>query len=799
VFDVSILFCRSVFVLATLSALMLATSEGEMFPNILTVPLAALAYFLTVQRQKWVLPNLGANILALIALFFSGGEWLRGEMIADVESVMLARLVSGTHLLIYLMWIVLFQQKTTKHYWWMFALSLLQVAVGSVLTESGTYGFLLIAYLFAAIWTLSLFTLHLARQELKRPAESAVASSSVAGPAVVNPHGVELSVMSILQPSHVVWENNTRGWLQQRVDFRFVMGTIGTALASIGVALFFFLLVPRFWIGQLPSVRRGAVDSLAPRLTGFSEEVQLGSMGQILESNERVLFLRIFDRDDNELDVIEYANGLGHVEPLFRGAVLGTYENGRWEAGRMGAEPDKQVARRIQSQLVRQEFRLTLTNTTHLFVMHPARDCRIRGRKRVVAYRPFSATFQQPDSKAVEYTTRSPPSVTTTGPPVIPVSDEGSERRFNQMVEQCRHLPNEDGRLSRLQSLARQVAGYDPESGKQPSKREMARRIESHLRDSGDYTYSLDSSVVKAGDDPVEDFLFNRKEGHCEYYATALALMLRAVEIPSRLVNGFKGGGVNRLTGEFYVEQRHAHAWVEALIDNGWVTLDATPADARSESVAGLAPTVLSWTDLLNLLKEQWSASFVSMDVDKQQEHFYGPLKNKWDATWASVKGDEAAAGGSRGSIREFLASPKNWFSWQGGLATAIILSSNLLIVWSVRKLWKSRGTAQSRGRQDRTAEQIRVDFYERFRTLCRAVGLVRGESETEREFLAALDGTFHAELSAAGLERVPGDLVDSFYEVRFGGRQINSEFQQRIDLQLSALEKLTSENQRKA
>ena len=86
-FDVSILFCRSVFVLATLSALMLATSEGEMFPNILTVPLAALAYFLTVQRQKWVLPNLGANILALIALFFSGGEWLRGEMIADVESV----------------------------------------------------------------------------------------------------------------------------------------------------------------------------------------------------------------------------------------------------------------------------------------------------------------------------------------------------------------------------------------------------------------------------------------------------------------------------------------------------------------------------------------------------------------------------------------------------------------------------------------------------------------------------------------------------------------------------------------
>ena len=77
-------------------------------------------------------------------------------------------------------------------------------------------------------------------------------------------------------------------------------------------------------------------------------------------------------------------------------------------------------------------------------------------------------------------------------------------------------------------------------------------------------------------------------------------------------------------------------------------------------------------------------------------------------------------------------------------------------------------------------------------------MGLVRGESETEREFLTALDDTFHAELSAAGLERVPGDLVDSFYEVRFGGRQINSELRQRMDSQLTALEKLTSEHQRK-
>jgi hypothetical protein len=811
VFGVSITFVRSIFVLATLSALMLATAEGELFPNILTVPVASLAYFLTGPRQRWILPTYGANILALIALLLVGGEWIRGEMTSDVEAVMLERLVAGTHLLIYLMWIVLFQQKTTRHFWWMFALSLLQVAIGSELTESGMYGFLLFVYLFAAIWTLSLFTMHSARQELKRPAEAPVAKRRESN----------LDVRSILQPSHVVWENNARGWLQHRVDFRFAVGACGTALASFGVALLFFLLVPHTQLKKLPSVRPGAGDSLRGWRTGFSEAVQLGSMGRILESTERVLFLRMFDADGNELDVARYARNMGHDEPLFRGAVLGTYDDGRWVAGRMGSEPKGSAEKmgsepgdpadaKSQNQLVRQEFRITLASSKFLFAMQPIRNCRIRGKKGSVGLQPFSSMLLQQrrnnKTSVVEYTIYSPPTRNATGPPVIspprPVLRElqspTGRGPNSQMLKECKHFPNEDERLSRLQSLARRIAGYDPASGKQPSQREMARRIEVYLRDSGDYDYSLDSSVVNANDDPVEDFLFNRKQGHCEYFATALALMLRAVDIPSRLVNGFKGGSVNSLTGEFYVEQRHAHAWVEALIDDGWVTLDATPADARSESVAGLAAAVLSWDDLLNMLKEQWAASFVSMNYEKQKEKFYGPMKDKLTATWDSLKGDEAALGGGQGSLREFLASPKNWFSWQGGLATVVILSTMLLIVWAVRKLWKSDGTAQLRRRRHRTAELVRVDFYERFRTLCSALGLVRGESETEREFLVAFDGAFHAELSAAGLEHVPGDLVDSFYAVRFGGRRIDVELQQRIDSQLSALEGLATVSQRK-
>ena len=66
--------------------------------------------------------------------------------------------------------------------------------------------------------------------------------------------------------------------------------------------------------------------------------------------------------------------------------------------------------------------------------------------------------------------------------------------------------------------------------------------------------------------DPVEDFLVNRKKGHCEYFASALALLLRSVNIPSRIVNGFKGGDWNELTETMNVRQKHAHSWVEAFI-----------------------------------------------------------------------------------------------------------------------------------------------------------------------------------------------------------------------------------------
>ena len=76
----------------------------------------------------------------------------------------------------------------------------------------------------------------------------------------------------------------------------------------------------------------------------------------------------------------------------------------------------------------------------------------------------------------------------------------------------------------------------------------QGRALEIYLRDSGEFGYTLEMNVVDPSLDPVEDFLVNRKEGHCEYFASALALLLRSIDIPARMVNGFKGGDWNELT-----------------------------------------------------------------------------------------------------------------------------------------------------------------------------------------------------------------------------------------------------------
>jgi protein-glutamine gamma-glutamyltransferase len=152
-------FRFSLYGLVSLAASMLAYGEESLLPSGITIALAGFSLLISERRTRWTIGPIVANLMGLAALMAAGFEFFGKK--DD------ARLLAGAHFLVYITWIVLLQVKGIRQYWWLSALSLLQVALGSVLTsQSGSYGLLLLAYLPLALWTLSVFTLYQGASEL---------------------------------------------------------------------------------------------------------------------------------------------------------------------------------------------------------------------------------------------------------------------------------------------------------------------------------------------------------------------------------------------------------------------------------------------------------------------------------------------------------------------------------------------------------------------------------------------------------------------------------------------------------
>jgi transglutaminase-like putative cysteine protease len=186
------------------------------------------------------------------------------------------------------------------------------------------------------------------------------------------------------------------------------------------------------------------------------------------------------------------------------------------------------------------------------------------------------------------------------GTSVIIPNEGGLARETPPPAAAYLELPPMDTRVT---ALAAQV------TANAASPYEKAIAIEEHLRTK--YGYTLE---MVATDDPIPFFLFQRKKGHCEYFASAMAVMLRTQGIPSRIVNGFRNGELSDVTGSYIVRGRDAHSWVEAFIPGrGWVEFDPTPAAAPLEHTM--------WTRIglyLDAAKEFWGEWVVNYDFSHQ-------------------------------------------------------------------------------------------------------------------------------------------------------------------------------------
>ncbi len=149
------------------------------------------------------------------------------------------------------------------------------------------------------------------------------------------------------------------------------------------------------------------------------------------------------------------------------------------------------------------------------------------------------------------------------------------------------------------------------------------------------FSYTLAPEYIEK--DPIDGFLFETRAGFCEHYAAAFVVLMRAAQVPARVVTGYQGGEINPQGGYLIVRQSDAHAWAEVLIDGEWQRVDPTaavapdrieyglgralPDDARVPALARigagwLKALVLNW----DALKHAWTRHVVEFDYQRQRE-----------------------------------------------------------------------------------------------------------------------------------------------------------------------------------
>jgi transglutaminase-like putative cysteine protease len=275
-----------------------------------------------------------------------------------------------------------------------------------------------------------------------------------------------------------------------------------------------------------------------------------------------------------------------------------------------------------------------------------------------------------------------------------------------------------------------------------------ARRIEDHLRH--DFTYDL-HSPSQGRPQPVDHFLFESKRGHCEFFSTAMALMLRAVGVPSRNVTGFVGGTWNRFGHYYAVREGDAHSWVEAYIDvvghPGWQTFDPTPPGGAQplEPPNGAYYYV---RDLVEALSQRWNTYVVGYDLRKQVRLF-----------------DEVS---QRYDRLRFLSAAHFPLYALGPLGAAAIVA---YILWRRRGRWALRGKDPHAGKRgDATRVEAATALYRALEIAMQAQGLTRP---------ASLPPLRHAEEIRGRRHPLAGQvlaLTTVYLEARFGGRALTED-----------------------
>ena len=518
--------------------------------------------------------------------------------LADLLWISQDLLPAGAHFLVLLLVSKLLNLRHRADFLQLYVVSLMSVLSAAALTVELWYAVVFIAYLLAAVWTLLLF--HLRHEAVDLTQAGAV----TAGGRPV-PVGVGF------------------------ITARFFWVTNGVAVTAFCLTVAIFFIMPRIGAGFFQK-SRGELT----RVSGFSEHVDLGVIGAVKQDpslvmrvefpdlkgslSERVYFRgTAFDRYDGH----SWANTRLHRRSLIRS------EDGAFQAG---SDPV------VIPTGLRQEVLLEPLDVPVLFGATGVEL--IKGAFPVVQtdvmgnlYLPYA-----PGGRFT-YTVYSAPRR------LGREERAGTSFRYpDSILSHFLQLPHLTPRVSELaQAVTRQAT----------TTYESVLAVEQHLR--RQYQYSLEVGQAQPIN-PVEEFLFTRKTGYCEHYATAMVVMLRTLKIPARLVTGYLPGEWNEFGNYYTVRQRDAHAWVEVFFPRaGWVAFDPTP----NVAAPAVDPIWNHMGSAFDSVRLKWDRVVIRYSFRDQMEVAHG-IRQQGDHVRAEVASWVA---GVRGRMKDGIHALQSW------------------------------------------------------------------------------------------------------------------------------------------
>ena len=693
-------FELSLYLLVLMGFGALASTGGLDVPTIVLVGIAlALRGYLLAERRRVVISERYTTPLTIAYFVFYAVDYFllsRGFLAATVHLVLFAVVVRT------------FSLRRDRDYVTLAILAFLMVLASAVLTVDSIFLFFFAGFTLMAVATFILM-------EMRRSERAAKFQARHSNDAHEHRH----------------------------LAFALARTTPGLVLMIlVGAAAVFFLL-PRMSAGYLGGYSFGSDLS-----TGFSDRVQLGQIGQIQQSNAVVMHIQIS------------GDKSGQYALHWRGVALANFDGQNWSTPREqyqlrreadGAfsvprfsqgvlpvnETKQQAATGIAPHLIHYRVLLEPIGTNVFFLAPWGR--RVMGNYRALTVDAGGAVYDLDSQHAIN--------LYEADSDMAKPSAEDLRRAgitFPQFVSSYLQLPPTlDPRIPRLaaQISASATNDYD-----------KAAALETYLKTHYGYTLQLLRSPVA---DPLANFLFERKQGHCEYFASSMAVMLRTLQVPSRVVNGFRSDEFNDVTGNYVVRAKNAHSWVEAYFPGyGWITFDPTPG--------GDVATPEGW-DLamlyLDAAQSFWREWVISYDSSHQYILGHAALngtRNSWERSRIWVRLHYARLLDLvRRSQRSTDHAPARWLWGGAGIGLLVLLLAN------AGRIARRIRVRQLQLHPERSPGQAAAMWYERMAGNLARRGVKKSTTQTAQEFVRVI--------ADERLRERVGRFTDAYESARFG------------------------------